>query len=401
MNVKLKPVMEIAMPRYVIPAVMLAALVAGSAYLIAESTGSDAKPADAKSADAAQPKSADTADAKSDDTKEAPKKLEIETVKEAPEDAPVLETGDFAEVHYVGTLDDGKEFDSSRKRGETATFRIGKRNVIKGWDQGLPGMKEGEIRKLTIPGHLAYGWRGKRGQDGEYTIPPDATLHFEVELVKVHPGVRTETKKAGEGETAKYGDMVELTYTVAIKGKGAEGTLKSTEPVKIPLGLHRVVTGLEEGLVGAKAGETRVITVPDRLALEQGILALVPAGATLEYTVKINDIAPKVSWTVTKEGEGKTLGHGDNYAVHIVARIKDGKELGNTRERGQPLSGNSYMNERVPVPALDLGMTGMRVGETRTIEVAPAFAYGKRGVPGQIPENATLVYEVELLRADW
>jgi FKBP-type peptidyl-prolyl cis-trans isomerase FkpA len=88
--------------------------------------------------------------------------------------------GSNVTVHYVGTLTDGKKFDSSRDRGKGFSFKLGAGQVIKGWDQGVAGMKVGGLRKLTIPADLAYGDRGFPP-----VIPAGATLVFEVELLEV------------------------------------------------------------------------------------------------------------------------------------------------------------------------------------------------------------------------
>jgi FKBP-type peptidyl-prolyl cis-trans isomerase len=89
--------------------------------------------------------------------------------------------GDTVKVQYVGALTNGTEFDASRKHGDQGfSFELGKGRVIKGWDEGVAGMKEGGKRKLTIPPNLGYGARGAGDK-----IPPNATLVFEVELVSV------------------------------------------------------------------------------------------------------------------------------------------------------------------------------------------------------------------------
>jgi FK506-binding protein 2 len=83
-------------------------------------------------------------------------------------------------VHYKGTLTNGTKFDASYDRGEPLNFTVGQGQVIRGWDEGLIGMKIGEKRKLTIAPELAYGSRGVGG-----VIPPNSTLIFETELVAI------------------------------------------------------------------------------------------------------------------------------------------------------------------------------------------------------------------------
>lgn len=93
----------------------------------------------------------------------------------------VASKGKTVSVHYTGRLTDGTKFDSSYDRGQPIDFPLGAGVVIKGWDQGIDGMKVGGKRKLTIPPELAYGARGTPGGP----IPPNATLVFDVELVAV------------------------------------------------------------------------------------------------------------------------------------------------------------------------------------------------------------------------
>ncbi|KAK6346230.1 FK506 binding protein proline rotamase rapamycin-binding protein [Orbilia blumenaviensis] len=89
--------------------------------------------------------------------------------------------GDKVTMHYTGTLTNGKKFDSSVDRGEPFVTKIGVGQVIKGWDEGVPQMSLREKAKLTITGDYAYGERGYPG-----LIPPNATLIFEVELLKIN-----------------------------------------------------------------------------------------------------------------------------------------------------------------------------------------------------------------------
>lgn len=89
--------------------------------------------------------------------------------------------GQMVTVHYTGWLENGQKFDSSKDRNDPFRFKLGAGQVIRGWDEGVAGMKIGGTRKLTIPANLGYGSRGAGG-----VIPPNATLIFDVELLAVN-----------------------------------------------------------------------------------------------------------------------------------------------------------------------------------------------------------------------
>jgi len=105
--------------------------------------------------------------------------VDVESI--APGDGRTFpKTGQTVVVHYTGTFQDGKKFDSSRDRGKPFTFKIGHGEVIKGWDEGVAQMSVGQRAKLTCSPDYAYGARGHPG-----VIPPNATLFFDVELIRL------------------------------------------------------------------------------------------------------------------------------------------------------------------------------------------------------------------------
>ncbi|BGP18347.1 Peptidyl-prolyl cis-trans isomerase fpr2 [Rhodosporidiobolus nylandii] len=111
---------------------------------------------------------------------EGAKELVIETTHRPSSCLIKSQNGDSLAMHYDGRLENGKEFDSSRKRGQPFVFTIGRGMVIKGWENGLLDMCPGEKRTLHIPPHLGYGARGAGG-----VIPPNADLTFDVELLEI------------------------------------------------------------------------------------------------------------------------------------------------------------------------------------------------------------------------
>ena len=104
----------------------------------------------------------------------------LQYVEEVVGNGNLAQPGQRVTVHYTGWLTDGTKFDSSVDRGQPFKFNLGAGEVIKGWDEGVSGMKVGGKRKLTIPSDLGYGARGAAG-----AIPPNATLVFDVELLDV------------------------------------------------------------------------------------------------------------------------------------------------------------------------------------------------------------------------
>ena len=116
---------------------------------------------------------------------ESPQTLDSGLVVEDLEcgDGEEVQRGDLVSVHYTGTLENGRKFDSSRDRGQPFQLRLGAGMVIQGWEEGLPGMRVGGTRKLTIPPELGYGEAGRPPE-----IPPNSTLVFEIELLEVQKG---------------------------------------------------------------------------------------------------------------------------------------------------------------------------------------------------------------------
>lgn len=169
-------------------------------------------------------------------------------------------TGDTVFVHYTGTLLDGTKFDSSRDRGEQFSFEVGRGSVIKGWDMGIPTMKRGELAKFTIRSEYAYGSSGSPP-----TIPPDATLIFEIELFDFHGEDLSENKdksiirrkiKAGNGYSSPNDGA---RVVVNLKGMDSTGRVfDQRENVEFEIGegsTMNIIPGIEQALTKFKKDE--------------------------------------------------------------------------------------------------------------------------------------------------
>lgn len=205
--------------------------------------------------------------------------------------------GDPVKVHYVGKLegfDSKKVFDSSRERKQPFTLTLGRGQVIPGWEMGLEGMKKGEVRRLSIPHYLAYGDKAQGDK-----IPAKSRLFFEVELLDfVTPGELKQTvKKQGSGKAIGAGETGNFHYTGWSDGFNGKAKFDSSRdrgtPISVKLGAGQVIQGWDQGLIGMKPGEVRMLEIPYNLAYgEQGKPPTIPGYATLFFEVEYVGLAP-------------------------------------------------------------------------------------------------------------
>jgi FKBP-type peptidyl-prolyl cis-trans isomerase len=221
-------------------------------------------------------------------------------------------TGDTAlsgcevQVHYTGWLWKdgvrGVKFDSSLDRRDPFGFELDGGMVIRGWDEGVQGMKVGGKRTLRIPPELGYGARGAGG-----VIPPNATLEFEVELLAVSggpvtmdlpfqttaSGLQFHDVTPGTGATAQAGRPVRVHYTGWLWKDGArtkkfDSSKDRGQPFQFRLGGGEVIRGWDEGVQGMQEGGTRVLVIPAELGYgSRGAGGVIPPNATLCFEVEL------------------------------------------------------------------------------------------------------------------
>jgi len=219
-------------------------------------------------------------------------------------------------VHYVGRLEDGTQFDSSRDK--PFEFKLGQGSVIKGWDEGVKTMKKGEIAKFTIK--PAYGY----GETATGNIPPNSTLIFEVELLSF----RNEKDVTHDGGVLKkiieegkdyQNPNYEAHCKVHLIGKLPDGTEFENREVEFAIGDELVCSGLEKGIESMKQGEKALFKIQPTYGYgATGNPALnIPPHTALQYEVHLKEF--------TKEKEGYEM---EGFTEKFAAALKR-KEQGN------------------------------------------------------------------------
>ena len=346
---------------------------------------------------------------------------------------PKANPGDRVSVHYEGKLMNDTVFDSSYRRNQPFTFALGQGQVIKGWDEGIALLNEGDSATFIIPSELGYGAQ----QAG--SIPPNSVLKFTVNLVKVMPEIKVEPYniegketlttpsglkyvvvsegKKGSGKPEK-GATVKVHYTGYFEdGKIFDSSVKRGEPISFQLGKGMVIPGWDEGIALLNIGEKARLMIPYNLAYgENGRPPVIPAKSNLIFDVELISFTPEVKpvpyntkgkdtlstssglkYIIVSEGKKGSVKAeaGKTVSVHYTGYFEDGNIFDSSVQRGEPIS--FQLGQGMVIKGWDEGIGLLKVGDKVRLLIPYDLAYGENGRPPVIPAKSNLVFDVELM----
>ncbi len=352
--------------------------------------------------------------------------LEYAIIKKGTGVQPVI--GDKVTVHYTGKLTNDTVFDSSYRRNQPFSFKLGVGQVIKGWDEGIALLHAGDKAILRIPAVLGYGERASP------TIPANSALVFDVELISVDQAPKPYDVKGKDtingdeglryilvkenkaGQKANRGDKVTVHYTgYFADGKVFDSSVERGSPFSFPLGMSKVIRGWDLAFSILRKGEKARIILPSSIAYGDGGSGPIPGGATLIFDVEFIDITAKTPIpqydtkgkdTVTTASGLKYIvvstknspmkaGAGKQIAAHYTGYFSDGKMFESSLETGQPIQ--FVLGNNMVIPGWEEGLSLMSMGDKYRLIIPSNLAYGANGAPPTIPPNATLVFDIEML----
>lgn len=336
--------------------------------------------------------------------------------------------GDKVWVHYVGRLNNDSVFSSSLESGPL-DITLGLGQIIKGWEEALRLIKPGGAMELIVPPDLAYG------DIGGPNVPANATLFFELALMQVNKGidvkpfdiegksVKQGKKKLqyievvkGEGPMAKSEDNAYVHYTGYLPdGKIFDSSYKKGEPVRISVGMNQVFEGWDMGLHFMQKGSKFRFIIPSKLAYgKKGFGTMVPPNTTITLDVEMVDLAPPpkvemwnksdkeiietlsgLKYVIFEEGEGDLIEKDNVVFINYSGYFSDGKLFDSSVKRFEPI--------QVPVGAgavidgWEEGLLLMKKGAKFQLLIPSNLGYGETGAPPQIPKNADLIFDIEVL----
>jgi len=369
--------------------------------------------------------------------------LQVEVTKEVKCKAnKQAQEGDKVTVHYGGFLQDGKKFDSSFDRAQPFTFTMGVGQVIPGWDQGLLGVCAGEERHLVVPAPLAYGDRGA----GD-VIPPGATLLFDIVIVDVERAdarqEEEQRRKQEEEAKRKKKEEEERKRIEAKKREEEEQRKRQAEEEERQRREEEERRKAEEEEVRRKEQkrkqeeqrrkqqkrkeEEERKKIEEEIRRKEELVRKEEAKLRRQEEEKAQESQRRAEEEEEyKNGEdeyyyyedyatesscepgdlkmqvthspgrcGKIARAGDQLTMHYTGKLSSGRKFDSSVDRNKPFQFTLGVGQ--VIAGWDEGLSGMCVGEKRTLVIPPDLAYGEQGVGAVIPPCSVLVFDVELL----